>query len=350
MNRLTRRGFLGTSAMLGAGAAFGGLPLRGAFAQGGEITVTAFGGVWEEAVRTCFVAPFEAKTGAKANVALGGPAQWLSQVEASPANPPIDVLIMTPDLALTAAKQDLVEDFTVERLPNLAHIPQVFTDSVLGKGTVFDYGVGGITYNKDTVKNPPKSYAEFVERTAAGEWVASLPGITYAVTPIMLIWSMADALGGSVHNVDPFFEAIRKMRENVIFWGGPNDFFNHLQSGEADIGIYFDGRTWNHYDAGATWIGFINPSEGGSLNAVAVQKPKNANELAWEYLDIVLGAEAQLKFAEIMNYGVTNDQVVYPPELAERITPWQDAQFPPYDEIALVRNEWVDRWNREIGT
>lgn len=350
MTRLTRRGFLGASALMGAGAAFGGLPIRGAFAQGGEITVTAFGGVWEEAVRTCFVAPFEERTGAKANVALGGPAQWLSQVEASPDSPPVDVLIMTPDLALAAAKADLVDDFTVDRLPNLAQIPQVFTDSVLGKGTVFDYGVAGLTYNKDTVKNPPKSFAEFVDRTAAGEWVASLPGITYAVTPIMLIWAMAKALGGGVDNVDPFFDAVQRMRDNVIFWGGPNDFFNHLQSGEADIGVYFDGRTWTHYDAGAEWIGFINPSEGGSLNAVAVQKPKNASELAWDYLDIVLSADAQLKFAEILNYGVTNENVVYPPTLAERVTPWQDAQFPPYDEIALVRNDWVDRWNREIGT
>jgi putative spermidine/putrescine transport system substrate-binding protein len=296
------------------------------------------------------VAPFEAKTGAKANVALGGPPQWLAQVEASPDKPPIDVLIMTPDLALIAAKKGLVDDFTVDKLPNLAQIPQVFTDSVLGKGTVFDYGVAGLTYNKDKVKKPPKSFAEFVDRTAAGEWVASLPGITYAVTPIMLIWAMAKALGGGVTNVDPFFNAMKKMRKNVIFWGGPNDFFNHLQSGEAEIGVYFDGRTWTHFDAGATWIGFINPSEGGSLNAVAVQKPKNASALAWDYLDIVLSADAQLKFAELLNYGVTNEKVVYPPKLAERITPWQKAQFPPYDEIAVVRNEWVDRWNREIGT
>ncbi|QDL94683.1 hypothetical protein FDP22_21900 (plasmid) [Paroceanicella profunda] len=57
----------------------------------------------------------------------------------------------------------------------------------------------------------------------------------------------------------------------------PSGFFNHLSSGEADLGIYFDGRTWNHYDSGAEWIDFINPEEGGSLNGVAVQIPKNAD-------------------------------------------------------------------------
>lgn len=273
MTTIKRRHFLGGSAAIGAGLVTGGLP-RLANAQAGEITVTAFGGVWEEAVRSCFVAPFEAKTKAKANVSLGGPPQWLAQVEANAAKPPVDVLIMTPDLALTAAKADLVDDFTVEKLPNL---------------------------------------------------------------------------GGGVENVDPFFAAMEKMKSNLVFWGGPNDFFNHLSSGEADCGIYFDGRTWNHYDSGATWIDFINPEEGGSLNGVAVQKPKNANPLAWDYINEVLDAQNQTKFADIMNYGVTNTDVVYSDKLKPRITPWQNTAFPPYEQIAQVRNEWVDRWNREIG-
>jgi len=348
MSIIKRRTFLSGSAALGAGL-MTGLSPRFATAQAKEITVTAFGGVWEEAVRTCFVKPFEAKTGAKANVSLGGPPQWLAQVEAEPNKPPVDVLIMTPDLALTAAKADLVDDFTVDKLPNLAKIPKELTDSVLGKGTLFDYGVGGITFNKERVKNPPKSFAEFVDRVAAGEFVASVPSISYAVTPIMLIWAMAQALGGGVNDVDPFFKAMEKMKDNLVFWAGPNDFFNHLSSGEADLGIYFDGRTWNHYDSGATWIDFLNPAEGGSLNGVAVQKPKNANPLAWDYINEVLDAANQTQFAEIMNYGVTNTDVVYSEKLKPRITPWQETKFPPYEEIAGVRNGWVDRWNREIG-
>jgi len=348
MTKLDRRRFIGGGSALTAGLVTGGMPSL-AQAQARSITVTAFGGVWEEAVRKCFVAPFEAKTKAKANVSLGGPPQWLAQVEANPKKPPVDVLIMTPDLALTAAKAGLVDDFTVEKLPNLAKTPKELTDSVMGKGTLFDYGVGGITFNRNRVKNPPKSFAEFVDRVAKGEFVASVPSISYAVTPIMLIWAMAKAFGGGTENVDPFFKAMEKMKKNLVFWAGPNDFFNHLSSGEAELGIYFDGRTWNHYDSGATWIDFINPSEGGSLNGVAVQKPINADPLAWDYINEVLDAKNQTLFADIMNYGVTNTDVVYSDKLKPRITPWQQTQFPPYEEIAKVRNDWVNRWNREIG-
>jgi putative spermidine/putrescine transport system substrate-binding protein len=343
MTHPTRRRLLGaTGALAGLGLARPGL------AQGRSITVTALGGIWEEAVRTCFAQPYEKATGNTARVLIGSPPQWLAQIEANPARPPIDAMVTIPDLAIAAIKKGLMDKFTVEKTPNLVHTPAQFVDPLDGYGVMFDYGVAGFTYHKDRVKQPPKSFAEFVDRTAKGEWQASLPGIGYAVTPIMGIWAMARALGGGVDNVDPFFDAVKKMGRNVSFWNSPNDFENALASGDAEIGIYFDGRTWAWWDSGAKFASFLNPSEGGSINAIAIQKPKNASEDAWKYLDIMLSAEAQLNFARKLSYGVTNSQVVYPPDLAPRITPWQQAALPPYAAIAEKRAEWVDRWNREI--
>jgi putative spermidine/putrescine transport system substrate-binding protein len=345
MTFATRRGVLKLSAMAGLG-----LPLvRPARAQGQSITVTALGGIWEEAVRSCFAEPYQKKTGNTARVLIGSPPQWLAQIEANPSKPPIDAMVTIPDLAIAAVKKGLMDRFTPEKTPNLVHTPKQFIDPLDGYGVMFDYGVAGFTYHKDRVKQPPKSFAEFVDRTAKGEWQASLPGIGYAVTPIMLIWAMARALGGGVDNVDPFFDAVKKMGRNVIFWNSPNDFESALATGDADIGIYFDGRTWAWSDSGAKFASFLNPSEGGSINAIAIQKPKNANEAVWPYLDIMLSAEAQLAFARKLSYGVTNSQVVYPPDLAPRITPWQQAALPPYAAIAEKRATWVDRWNREIG-
>ena len=342
----TRRRLLGGGAALVA--ALGGLR-GGAAAAGSSITVTALGGIWETAVRSCFVAPYQAATGNTAQVLIGSPSQWLSQIEASPARPPIDVLVTIPDLAIEAGRHGLMAPFTSDRLANLKDIPQPFIDGVNGFGAIFDYGVAGFTWHRGRVRQPPQSFAEFVDRTAKGEWQAMLPGIGYAVTPIMAIWAMAAAFGGGIDNVDPFFAAVKKMGRNVSFWNSPNDFENALSTGDADIGIYFDGRSWAWYDSGASFVGFLNPREGGSLNAIAVQKPLHAQDEAWPYIDIVLGAAAELAFAEKLDYGVTNRRVVYPPGLAARITPWQQAAFPPYAAIAARRNLWVDRWNREIG-
>jgi putative spermidine/putrescine transport system substrate-binding protein len=348
MNLLTRRNALAAGGALAA--TLGASSRNRATAAGSTITVTALGGIWEEAVRSCFVAPYEKVTGNTAHVLIGSPSQWLSQIEANPAKPPIDVLVTIPDLAIAAARKGLMEPFSDARLSNLKDIPKPFIDGVEGFGAVFDYGVAGLTWHRERVKNPPKSFAEFVDRTAKGEWQAMLPGVGYAVTPIMAIWALSKAFGGGVDNVDPFFAAVKKMGKNVSFWNSPNDFENALSTGDADIGIYFDGRTWSWYDSGAKFVDFLNPSEGGSINAIAVQKPKNANDAAWAYVDVILGATAELEFSKKLNYGVTNSNVVYPPALAARITLWQKAAFPPYAAIAEKRNAWVDRWNREIGS
>ena len=214
---------------------------------------------------------------------------------------------------------------------------------------MFDYGVAGITYNKKTVKNPPKSFKEFVDRTAAGEWAASLPSINYAVTPIMLIWAWLRRSAAASTMSTPSSMPTKKMRKNLIFWGGPNDFFNHLSSGEADIGIYFDGRTWAHVDAGADWIDLSIPPKAVPSMRSRYRSQKTPRNSLGSISDIMLSPEAQLKFAEMLSYPVTNKKVQYPPQLAKRFTPWQEAHFPPYEEIAKVRAQWVDRWNREIG-
>lgn len=349
MHSIKRRTLLQTMAAASAAVAmpFGG---PGARAQAGaKITVTSYGGIWETAIKECFVSDFEKKTGAKADVVLGGPSQWMNQIEANKANPPIHVIMNTIGLAQVAADKGLVEKPTVEKSPNLADIPKRFIDVADGWGACFDYGAFGIAYHKGRVKNPPKSLKELVDRTAKGEFICSLPTISYPSTEQILIWSFAEMYGGGVSNIEPFFQAIKKMQKNLIWWASVTDFLNQLASGEADIGMYWDGRTWAHYDTGATWIGYVNPEEGGVMNPVVVQKAANAPELSWKYFDSMMAPEPQAKFAKILNYGVTNSKVVYPPGLKERITPWEKTRFPPFKEIALKLPEWTERWNKEIG-
>ncbi len=324
-------------------------PLQQLRAQTSEITVTSFGGIWEEAIRDIFVAEFTKRTGVEAEIQIGGPAQWMSQIEANLDSPPIDVLVNTIDLALIAGETGLVEKIRADKVPNLAKIPDRFTDVVEGWGTCFDYGAAGLAYNRERLPNPPKSFVEFVDRCAAGDFVASLPSISYSPTPQILIWSFADVFGGSVDDVGPAFDAIKKMGDNAIFYSSVTEFLNHLASGEADIGIYWDGRTWAYYDSGQTWIDFINPSEGSVMNPVVVQKVVNTPDVAWDYIDVMLAAAPQTRFAEVLNYGVTNVDVVYPPELAKRITPWEATRWPPFKQIGAMIPKWVDRWNREIG-
>lgn len=349
MRMTTRRRILQGAAAAGVA---GALPLgfRGALAADVErITVTSFGGIWERAVKECFVPDFKARTGVDADVLIGGPPQWINQVEANRDNPPIHAMVATVDSAFVAGRAGLVDLPTPEKLSNLPDVPKRFVDIVGGFGVCFDYGAAGIAYNKEVVTDPPKSLEELVDRTAKGDFVCALPNIAYSSTPIMLIWSLADAFGGSVDNVDPAFAAIQKMRKNVRFWSGVTDFLNLMDSGETDLGLYWDGRTWAHHDAGGTYIDFLNPTEGAALSPVAVMKVKNAPDIAWEYVNSMLAPVPQAKFSEILNYGVTNSKVQYSDKLAKRITPWEQTRIPPYLDVGARLGEWTERWNKEVG-
>lgn len=347
MSNMSRRTLLRNAIAGGVGLAASGLRIGHVNAQTQTITVTAFGGIWEQTIREVMVPDFTKRTGHRANVLIGGPQQWMAQIEANRAKPPIDVLMNTVDLALIAGRTGLVEPLTKDKVPNLVDIPPRFLEVAEGKGSLFTYGAWGLAYH-ERVKNPPKSFKEFVDGTIAGRWRASIPNMGYTGTPQILIWSLADVLGGSVDNVAPAFDAIKRMRPNCVFWTGISDPLTQLETGEADVAVYVDGRAWAHYDAGAKWMRYVNPTEGGVMQPSIAQKVKNGSDAAWEYINSLLSPIPQAEVAKRLNFGVSNSKVTYPEPLASRITPWKDTRWPPFDKTGVAQREWLERWNREI--
>jgi putative spermidine/putrescine transport system substrate-binding protein len=316
-----------------------------------DLVVTAYGGIWEKALRECYVTAFEKQTGKTVEVVLGSSPQWMNQVEANQAKPPIHVMMNGIAGALLAGEKGLVDKFTLERVPNLASVPQKFRDIVNNYGSVINYGAAGLAFNKEQVKAPPKTWKEFIDRTIAGEWTASLPTINYTDSLSILIWNMADVMGGDATNVTPGFDAIKKLKASghVIWWSSVTEFLTQMQSREADIGIYWDGRTWAFHDDNKPWVDFVNPAPGGVAVPNIIQKVKNAPDLAWRFVDIALSPGPQQCFTERLQYPVVNDKVVYPEKLRPRIAKLDEIRFPPADVVQRNSASWVERWNKEIG-
>lgn len=65
--------------------------LAPAAGQAADLTIGAFGGVWEQSLRRCMIEPWSKATGKTADVVLGTPTQWLNQVAASKGKPPLDI-------------------------------------------------------------------------------------------------------------------------------------------------------------------------------------------------------------------------------------------------------------------
>ncbi|MGD9843751.1 MAG: substrate-binding domain-containing protein, partial [Variibacter sp.] len=135
MIKFPRRDFLKASGAVGAAGLLSAFP-NGAFAQNkpDRITVTSYGGVWETAIRDYFVADFKKRTGVDADVQLGNPNQWISQVKASPNKPPLDAVVATADLIIEAGRAGLLDNIDGAKLANLKDVDKRFVDISEGWG------------------------------------------------------------------------------------------------------------------------------------------------------------------------------------------------------------------------
>src|SRR4051812_42522091 len=151
---MNRRSLMTTALTLGAMELFPGLSL----AQARPLVFATFTGSWEEAHKAVLVPAFRKET-SNAPIVLDPmlSVDQIAKVSAARASPPIDVMLHDPGPALTALAQDLVEPFPVERS---AAFKDLIPDAQEASGPAAFFQVVGLTYNPDTVKTPPTSWAD----------------------------------------------------------------------------------------------------------------------------------------------------------------------------------------------
>lgn len=320
-------------------------------AAAADLVVTAFGGTWEQKYRECVVNEFQKRTGKTVDVVLGNPVQWANQIAANPANPPIHVMINTIDGAYDAMGRGLVDRLDEKRIPNLAQVEKSFRAAGKDQAVVFSYGALGLAYNEKAVKDPPKTWLEFVDGTIAGKWKASIPGISYATTPMTVIWLLAHVYGGGIDDAGPAFAKIKAMKQsgNLVFWNDVNEFLNLMKTGEVDIGMYWDGRTYAFQDAGNPTVKYFNPKPGSVVSPSMLQKAKNAPDIAFDFINVALDPNAQACWGNAIQYGMSNVNTKYTDAVAPRISKVDEIVWAPFDRAPEKRSEWVERWNKEIG-
>jgi putative spermidine/putrescine transport system substrate-binding protein len=151
---INRRTLLTTALTLGAMKAFPGL----SYAQARPLVFATFTGSWEEAHKAVLVPAFR-KVNADASIVLDPmlSVDQIAKVNAARANPPIDVMLHDPGPALVAIGQDIVEAFPVEKS---TYYKDLIAEAQEPMGPAPFFQVVGLTYNPDTIKTPPTSWAD----------------------------------------------------------------------------------------------------------------------------------------------------------------------------------------------
>src|SRR3954447_1833614 len=321
-------------------------------ADAADLTVGAFGGVWEQSLRRCIIDPFTKQTGKTVDVVLGAPTQWLNQIAASPGKPPLDVVYLPSETAYEAISRGLVDRFTKENVPNAFDLVPRLQEMSDGFGVPHNYGAMGIMYNAQTVKDPPKTWKEFVDGTVAGKWRASMPNVNYPSAGFTVsIWWFAKLFGGDVNNIQPGLDVVKKMEKsgNLAFWTDPNAVLNGLKSGDIDMALYWDGRAYSFIDDGNKDFKYYSPEPGVIVAVTWIQKIKNTSPLGFQFANFALAPEQQSCFGSAIRYGIVNKDAKFDPKIAHEITPTDILIVPPYKEVMPKQGDWIEAWNKQIG-
>ncbi|SFB31351.1 putative spermidine/putrescine transport system substrate-binding protein [Rhizobium sp. NFR07] len=317
-----------------------------------DLTVGAFGGVWEEALRSCIVAPFEKQTGKTVDVVLGAPLQWLNQIAANPDAPPFDVVFAPTETAYQMIDKGLVLPFSGQPVAGLADIYPDMVSFAEGYGVVFTYGAMGVIYNSRTVKVPIRTWDDFYDAVERGEITAAIPSIHYPGSLGSSLWNVTRVSGGDERNAQPGLDRVKRMMAggSLEFWADHNQVLNALGSGEIDAAMYWDGRSRAFIiDGNNPDFEYVTPSPGGPATFNWIQVVKKADPSAWTFVTIALGAEGQSCFASKTHYGSVNMKAVFDPAVKGALTRHEDLSIPSFREINRSRQAWLEAWNKQIG-
>lgn len=344
---LTRRNLMQTALTLGAMHAFPGLT----WAQARPLVFATFTGSWEEAHKAVLVPAFRKAT-SNADMVLDPmlSVDQISKVKAAPGNPPIDVMLHDPGPALQAVAQGLVEPYPVGQSAHFKDLIPVAQDA---NGPAPFFQTVGLTYNPDTVKTPPTSWADLWKPEFKGK--VGITNLNSTLGTGFLV-EIAKMHGGSEANVEPGFAAIDKLKPNLAaVAANPGQLATLFQQGQIDISPG-NFNAIQILKARGVPVEFVAPKEGAIAFKTTIHIVKNSpnRELAFKLIEAALSPEVQATLMESPYLIVpTNSKVRMGGEIAKALAKDQaELQrkfvFQDWAKINEQRAEWIQRFNRDI--
>ena len=342
-----RRTLLTSALTLAAMRAFPGI----SYAQARPLVFATFTGSWEEAHKAVLVPAFR-KANNNAAIVLDPmlSVDQIAKVSAARANPPIDVQLHDPGPGLLAIAQGLVEPYPVDRSQYYKDLLPVAQEPM---GPAAFFQVVGLTYNPETIKTPPTSWADLWSPSNKGK-----VGITNLASTLGtgFLVEIARMNGGSEADVEPGFAALAKLKPNLsAVAANPGALASLFQQGQVDIspGNYNAIQILKAQGVPVEWVA---PKEGAIAFRTTMHITKNSpnQELAFKLIEAALSPEVQTALMQAP-YLVTptNSRVAISGAVAKDLAPSADAmkqrfKFQDWAKINEQRAAWIDRFNREM--
>lgn len=266
-----------------------------------SLVFTSWGGTTQQAQQKHWAKPFAAASGI--NVAMDGPTDYgkfKAMVESGNVN--WDVVDVEGDFAYKAAKDGLLETIDLSKLKGLD--PRFASPNSVGS-FYYSFVLG---YNKSTFKGTaPSSWADlfdlkrFPGKRTLYKW--SAPG----VLEIALLADGVPANKLYPLDVDRAFKKLDTIKSQIVWWSGGAQSQQLLASGEAPIGMFWNGRV-NALQQSKAPVGMSWKQNLTAADMLVIPKGSKNKEAAMKFLAYATGPEAQAKFASETGYAPINLQ------------------------------------------
>jgi putative spermidine/putrescine transport system substrate-binding protein len=328
------------------GAALAGIAPAAAQTQqfrGRELVSSSFGGAGMDILQRAVFDPFDQATGAHSTQVPLLSAQAFARMRAEKDSPQIDMFMFSGGQEVAAKAEGLTQPIT--GVTRMSQVPAQLRDPD-GHWLVWGVIAEGILYRTDKIAQAPTSYRDFFRPELNGH--IAFPHITNGYGTDFLVM-LARLENGGERNIDPGFEAMKRLRGATIF-SAPSDVQTLFSQGDIWIMPYDAASAVRTARMGLP-IAFATPREGAPavfLTACIAKNTRNA-DMSAAVIDRMLAPDSQIAVAREVVWGPSNTTVQLPPEVAATVARPDQLAVLDRDTINAKRAEWTERWNREIA-
>ncbi|WP_435117225.1 ABC transporter substrate-binding protein [Halolamina sp. C58] len=350
----TRRAFLGAAGTAGATALAGCGGVLGGTGGPPTLRVTVWSGNYverfEEAIRPIFESRFDAEL-----ELISGWNSLLAKIKSAPADdPPFDVTVACEPIYYNGRKQGLFEELRYEEnIPNIDNVIQHYKDiRPYSHGAPVDGAPLSILYNTE-LEAPVETWSDF---TNAAVQQSSGVGVDsgFWVYPLLGAAVGTDAAPGARELYrEQQHDALMNTLESwpIQGWASSGtDIWEQFRNGTIDAAqwyfdqVYYDME--NHEN-----VEFSMPdANAGWMNNWAVVRGTDKRQLGEEFINMLLDAEVQTKWAEDHPLFFTNEDMSYPDDLAQYLpTTAAEAEqwsIPQWEEAAPYAEKFSEKFKR----
>jgi putative spermidine/putrescine transport system substrate-binding protein len=271
----------------------------------------------------------------------------LEKMVSNKSKPYLSVVMMDDPVLLLAVKEDVIEKTTAAKVPNLSKLKPA---AVHMDGMWMNYQLpyAGIAYGPAKVKAAPASWADVWDAKYKGKVIVPSLQNTEGLSVFFMAAHLETGkpMKEAQYQTDAAFKKLRALKLNLLtIYTQMPQAFNLLEQGEAWMiaGALSSYASERKRQGAAVEMGA--PKEGVMAMPSGIARVKNGPqpELAWAFINEMLGVEYQKILTEVAAAVPTNTGVAVPAGIPK------DVFVPDWANVAEQRKGWVERWDKEMG-